>query len=101
MVTDKEVHAVLAQATVDLPACLDFALPHPIVHVAHSQVKQRDLSLMQARDSSNNSSHRKAAVRTRGFQGCQGFLAQGGWGGYDRVGEDEHEPHVHKLLFIR
>lgn len=92
---------MLAQATAALPAHLDFALPHLIVHVARSQVKQRALSPMQATDSSDNSSRRKAAIGTRGFQGFQGFLAQGGWGGYGRVGEDEHEPHVHKLLFIR
>lgn len=59
---DKEVHAVTAQATVALPECLGFALPHLIVHMAHSQVKQCDLSLTQARDSSNNSSYIKATV---------------------------------------
>lgn len=99
---DTEVRAVTAQARVALPACLGFALSHLIVHMAHSQAKQRDLSLTQARDSSNNSSCNKATVQTRGFQGCQGFLSQASWAGSKGAGVVyEQELCVHKLLFIR
>lgn len=47
-----------------LPICLVFALPHLIVHMAQSRVKQHDLSVMQATDlQCRNPNQRSLAAR--------------------------------------